>query len=54
MKNNWEVHRYFMPIFLHADLGHICANLIAQIMIGSNMEADIGVMNFLTIYTLSG
>lgn len=54
MKNSWELHRFFMPILLHADLGHISANLIAQLMIGSNLESDIGSAKFFTLYVLSG
>lgn len=54
MKNNWEFHRFFMPMLLHADLGHISANLIAQLMIGANLEADIGSTKFLALYILSG
>ena len=54
MKNNYEIHRFFMPLLLHADLGHIGSNIIAQLMIGSQLEPDIGAVNFLGLYILSG
>ena len=43
-----------MPIFLHGDLGHLMSNVIAQLLIGSNLEPDIGTRKFLTLYMLSG
>ena len=54
MRYNYALHRFVMPIFLHGDLGHLCSNIIAQLMIGSNLEPDIGVRKFLTLYMLSG
>lgn len=54
MRFNYELHRFLLPVFLHGDLGHLLSNVIAQIMIGSNMEPDIGSAKFLALYLLSG
>ena len=54
MRYNFALHRFILPMFLHGDLGHLCSNLIAQVMIGSNLEPDIGPIKFLTLYMLSG
>ena len=54
MRYYYELHRYFLPMFLHGDLGHLCSNVIAQLMIGSNLEPDIGSAKFLALYLLSG
>lgn len=29
MRYYYELHRYFLPMFLHGDLGHVTANVIA-------------------------
>jgi len=54
MRYKWELHRFFLPMFLHGDLGHLFSNVIAQLIIGSNLEADIGSLKFLSLYILSG
>ena len=47
-------YRFVTPMFLHAGLGHILANMVAQIIIGSRLENDIGWWRFLILYVLSG
>ena len=54
MRYDFALHRFVLPIFLHGDLGHLLSNVIAQIMIGSNLEPEIGWLKFLTLYMLSG
>ena len=54
MKNNFEIHRFVLPMFLHGDLGHLVANVVAQLMIGSSLEPDIGSLKFLALYIISG
>ena len=54
MQNNFELYRFVLPIFLHGDLAHLCSNLIAQTMIGSSLEADIGSNKFIALYMLAG
>jgi len=54
MRYSWHIHRFFLPMFLHGDLGHLCLNMLAQVIIGSNMESDIGSLKFLALYLLSG
>ena len=54
MRYNYHLHRFFLPIFLHGDLGHLASSVIAQLMIGSNLEPDIGPIKFTTLYLLSG
>ena len=49
MKNNFEIHRFVLPMFLHGDLGHLVANVVAQLMIGSSLEPDIGSLVIMTI-----
>ena len=54
MRYDYALHRFVLPIFLHGDLGHLLSNLIAQVMIGSNLESGIGSLKFFTLYMLSG
>ena len=54
MRNTWELYRFFTPMFLHADIGHLFGNIIGQLIIGSTLEADMGHVNFLILYLLSG
>ena len=54
MRYNYAFHRFILPMFLHGDLGHLASNVIAQLMIGSNLEPDIGSLKFLMLYMLSG
>ena len=54
MRYEYEFHRFVLPMFLHADIGHFLANAIAGIMIGSNIEPDIGPLNFAALYFISG
>lgn len=50
--NQW--YRFIIPIFLHAGLIHIGVNLVAQIIIGADMERSIGWWRFAIIYYASG
>ncbi|TNV87461.1 hypothetical protein FGO68_gene10626 [Halteria grandinella] len=40
MRYNYEVHRFLMPLVLHANLNHIFSNLLSQVMLCSSLEAS--------------
>ncbi|WEW61230.1 rhomboid superfamily protein [Emydomyces testavorans] len=50
--NQW--FRFIIPIFLHAGLVHIGVNLMAQMIIGADMERNIGWWRFAIVYYASG
>jgi membrane associated rhomboid family serine protease len=50
--NQWW--RFITPIFLHAGIIHIAANLFFQIRVGFQMERDFGSLRIFIIYTLCG
>ncbi|EEP79986.1 conserved hypothetical protein [Uncinocarpus reesii 1704] len=50
--NQW--FRFIIPIFLHAGLIHIGVNLLAQMIIGADMERNIGWWRFAIVYYASG
>ena len=54
MRYNYEIWRFITPIFIHGDVMHLFSNLLAQIMIGSGLSADISTVNFALLYFLSG
>jgi membrane associated rhomboid family serine protease len=54
MRYEYQIQRFFLPMLLHGDLGHLVSNVIAQLMIGSSLEPDIGSLKFLSLYILSG
>lgn len=54
MRYEFEIWRFIVPVFLHSDVMHLCLNVVAQLMIGSSLEADIGVPKFAALYFLSG
>jgi len=54
MRYKFELWRFITPVFLHGDVMHLFANVLAQLMIGSSLEADIGIGRFMALYFLSG
>ena len=54
MRYNFELWRFICPVFLHGDVMHLFSNVVAQLMIGSSLEADIGSSKFAALYLLSG
>ena len=54
MRYEYQAWRFVTPIFLHANLAHLLSNVIGQLMIGSQIEKDIGFLRFLVLYILSG
>ena len=54
MRYSYEVWRFICPLFLHGDVMHLFANVVAQLMIGSSLENDIGTFKFAALYFLSG
>lgn len=50
--NQW--FRFIIPMFLHAGLVHIAANMVIQVIIGRELEKDIGSLRFALVYLSSG
>lgn len=46
--------RFIIPMFLHAGFVHIAANLLIQLIIGRDLEKDIGSIRFAVVYLSSG
>lgn len=46
--------RFIVPIFLHAGVIHICFNMLFQLIIGVDMEREIGPIRFGLCYFASG
>jgi rhomboid protease GluP len=54
MRYEYQLWRFIMPMFLHANLTHLLSNVISQCMIGSMLEAAIGIRKFAVLYILCG
>ena len=54
MRYKFELWRFICPVFLHGDVMHLFSNVLAQLMIGNSLEADIGTGKFAALYFLSG
>lgn len=50
--NQW--FRFIIPIFLHAGIIHIAFNMLLQILLGRDMEKQIGSIRFFVVYLSSG
>ncbi len=50
--NQW--FRFIIPMFLHAGFIHIAFNMLLQIMLGTEMELEIGPLRFFLVYLSSG
>ena len=50
--NQW--FRFIVPIFLHAGFVHLGFNMLLQILLGRDMEREIGSIRFLFVYLSSG
>lgn len=50
--NQW--FRFIIPIFLHAGFIHLGFNMLLQILLGRDMEKQIGSIRFLFVYLSSG
>lgn len=50
--NQW--FRFIVPMFLHAGLVHIACNMLIQVIIGRELEKDIGSLRFALVYLSSG
>ena len=46
--------RFIIPMFLHAGFVHIGFNLLLQLLLGRDMEKEIGSIRFLLVYLSSG
>lgn len=49
-----EYYRMFTSMFLHFGFEHLFNNMITLVLIGWNLEVEIGSIRFLVIYILSG
>ena len=54
IKNGWQLHRWFMPIFLHGHLEHLVGNLCGQLFMGAGIEHGIGFWSFVFLYMVTG
>ena len=50
--NQW--FRFIIPMFLHAGFIHIAFNMLLQVMLGKEMELEIGSIRFFLVYISSG
>ena len=50
--NQW--YRFILPMFLHAGFIHIGFNMLLQILLGGDIEREIGSIKFIIIYLSSG
>lgn len=49
-----EYYRFFTSLFLHFGFEHLMNNMVTLVLIGWNLEREIGKVKFLLIYILSG
>lgn len=49
-----EYYRLFTSMFLHFGFEHLMNNMVTLVLIGWNLEIEIGKIKFLVIYILSG
>ena len=49
-----EFYRLFTSIFLHFGFEHLMGNMVMLVLIGWNLEIEIGKIKFIIIYILSG
>lgn len=54
ISKSFEIWRFFTPMFLHADLGHLFFNMVAIFFFGPFLESRIGSKKFLTVYLAGG
>jgi len=54
IKNDYQLWRWFTPIFLHGNLEHIVGNVIGQLYMGSGIEYGIGFLKMTILYMLCG
>lgn len=52
LPNQW--YRFILPIFLHAGIIHITFNMLLQLLLGRDMELEIGSLRFVIVYLSSG
>lgn len=48
----FQIWRFVTPILLHANLNHLCYNLIMQMILGFRLEPTIGIRKMILIYFL--
>lgn len=47
-------YRFIIPIFLHAGIIHITFNMLLQLLLGCEIEREIGSLRFIIVYLSSG
>ena len=54
MKESFEIWRFVMPMFLHANFSHLFFNCFSQVIFGSRLENKHGTSTLVWVYFLSG
>ena len=54
MRYDYEIWRFVMPMFLHANLFHLLSNVVFQLILGFRLEPALGVTRFIGVYILCG
>lgn len=55
MRYNFELWRFVMPLFLHANFMHLFMNLVSQLILGSQLESTVlPFKKFALFYLLTG
>lgn len=54
MRYEYQVWRFFTPMFLHLNLVHILCNTFSTLVLGQTLEQDLGSLRFTALYLLSG
>lgn len=54
VQEDGEIYRLFTSMFLHFGFQHLMNNMVVLILVGWNLELEIGKIRFLLIYILSG
>lgn len=54
VKEAGESYRLFTSMFLHFGFQHLMNNMVILVLVGWNLELEIGKIRFLLIYILSG
>lgn len=49
-----QYFRFIIPMFLHAGIIHISFNMLLQLLLGREMELEIGPLRFIIVYLSSG
>eukprot|EP01017_Pseudomicrothorax_dubius_P036410 TRINITY_DN520_c0_g1_i14.p1 TRINITY_DN520_c0_g1~~TRINITY_DN520_c0_g1_i14.p1 ORF type:complete len:304 (-),score=48.91 TRINITY_DN520_c0_g1_i14:598-1509(-) len=54
IRYDYQVWRFLLPIFLHANFSHIFYNCVSQLIFGVPLESKCGIRTIILIYFISG